>query len=209
MGQTGTRAQDSRLSSPSPRKSGRECHGQRGGKDRAREVRILHFGGGRAKSLAPGAWPPSPRGALLPTPRHGRGHPALLPAGSRAEAPQMDAPLRLTVVRIGPKLPAAASDKMEDATTVPPPPPAAPPGAMSATDMAPSPAAGGGRRASSGEGGKEALLGGAGCGGMGEAPSLGYVRSLPFPSWERFHYPRSVPHGNGPRFKALLGEGAE
>lgn len=28
----------------------------------------------------------------------------------------MDAPLRLTLVRIGTKLPAAASDKMEDAT---------------------------------------------------------------------------------------------
>ena len=117
MGQSGTSAQDGRLSSPGPRRSGRECHGQRGGRSRAREVRILHFGGGRAESLALGARPLSPAGAVLPTPRHCRGHPAPLPAGSRAEALQMDAPLRLTLVRIGPKLPAAASDKMEDATT--------------------------------------------------------------------------------------------
>lgn len=50
-----------------------------GGRRRASEVRILHFGGGRAESLAPGAWPPS---ALFPTPRHCRGHPPLFPAGA-------------------------------------------------------------------------------------------------------------------------------
>lgn len=80
MGQGGTSAQEQRLSSAGPRRSGRDCHGQRGGKSRAREVRILHFGGGRAESLAPGAWPPP--GALLPTPWRCRGHPPPLPRGA-------------------------------------------------------------------------------------------------------------------------------
>lgn len=39
------------------------------------------------------------------------------PRGSLTEAVQMDVPLRLMLVRIGTKLPVAASDKMEDATT--------------------------------------------------------------------------------------------
>lgn len=53
-------------------------------------------------------------GALVPTLRGTR---LFFPRGSRTEALQMDAPLRLTLVRIGTKLSAAASDKMEDATT--------------------------------------------------------------------------------------------
>lgn len=171
MGQSGSSAPDGRLRCPGPRRSGRWCHGQRGegAAQGKRASSILAKGGRRVGSrrLA-GAFVRAPRGTRL-----------LFPRGSRMEALQMDAPLRLTLVRIGTKLPAAASDKMEDATTTAttPPPPPPPPGAMSAAAMAPSPAAGGGSKASSAE---EALLGGAGCGDAGQAPSPGDVNS-PFP----------------------------
>lgn len=62
--------------------------------------------------LAPGAWPEHsspPRGTA-------GGTRLIFPRGSQTEAVRMDAPLRLTLVRIGTKLPAVASDKMEDAT---------------------------------------------------------------------------------------------
>lgn len=39
-------------------------------------------------------------------------------------------------------------------------------------------------------------------GAAGRAPSLRDVNA-PLSLWERFHYPCSVHHGNGPRFKAV------
>lgn len=177
-----------------------------GGRSRAREVRILHFGGGRAESLAPGAWPPSPPAALLPTPRHCPGGTRLLfPRGAGQRRLKWKPRCASRWFELVPSSPQQLSTKWRTPPRLPPPPPppAAPPGAMSAADMAPSPAAGGGRRASRGEGGEEAPLGGAGCRG-GALPG---IRALPrCPLGERCHYPRSVPHGNGPRFKALLGE---
>lgn len=171
-------------------------HGQRGGRSRAREARILHFGEGRAES-----WLPAPGRSTRP-------HPAALPGASgsfaRGEAKRRlfewtprcasrwfelvpSSPQQLPTKWRTP--PTTATTNTTTTTTSS--------GAVSEADMAPSPAAGGGSKAASAE---EALLGGAGCGDTGQAPSLGNVNS-PFSLWERFHYPRSVHHGNGPRFK--------
>lgn len=175
-----------------------------GGRSRAREARILHFGGGRAESwlTAPG-WSTHPHPAALPRApssfSRGEAGRRLFKWTPRCASHWFELvpsfPQRLpTKWRTPPPLPPP-----------PPPPPAAPPGAISAADMAPSPAAGGGSKASSAQ---EALPGGAGCGAAGQAPSLGDVNS-PFSLWDRFHYPCSVHHGNGPRFKALVKEGKE
>lgn len=145
--------------------------------------------------LAPGAWPEHsspPRGA-----------PGFFSRGEAGRRLFKWAPRCASCwFQLVPSSPQRLPTKWRTPPPLPPPPappPPPPPGAMSAADMAPPPAAGGGSKASSAE---EALLGGAGCGDAGQAPSLGDVNSL-FPL-ERSHYPCSVHHGNGPRFKTLV-----
>lgn len=151
-------------------------------------------------------------GELLPAPgRSVRPHPAALPGApgsfSRGEAGRR--PFKWTPrcascwFELVPSSPQRLPTKWRTPPPLPPPAPPplpSPPGAMSAADMAPSPAAGGGSKASLAE---EALLGGAGCGDAGQAPSRGDVSS-PFSLWVCFHYPCSVHHGNGPRFKTVV-----
>lgn len=137
------------------------------GRSRAREARILHFGEGRAES-----WLPAPGRSVRP-------HPAALPGApgsfSRGEAGRR--PFKWTPrcasrwFELVPSSPQRLPTKWRTPPPLPPPAPPplpSPPGAMSAADMAPSPAAGGGSKPSLAE---EALLGGAGCGDAGQAPS--------------------------------------
>lgn len=94
MGQSGTSAPDGRLRSPGPRRSGRWCHGQRGEKEPRKGSAHPPFWRRAGRELAPGAWPEHsspPRGTA-------EGTQLLFPRGSRTEALQMDAPLRLTLV---------------------------------------------------------------------------------------------------------------
>lgn len=152
-----------------------------GGRSRAREVRILHFGGGRAESLAPGAWPPSPPAALLPTPRQlpgapcssSRGEPGGGASNGRPAAPHVgsnwsQAP-RSSFRQNGGRHHCYHHHHHQQLLQEPcrqltwrPPPQRVGAGGRPRARAA-------GRRCSAGQ-------------AAGEAPSLGYVRSLPFPS---------------------------